>query len=249
MATNTPEWREFHRDFKGSYKGGISIPFIYVVRSDGESLFAGKGTVTVPEMGQILHQSLSQSGTCFSDQEIKRLIETTQRMADFRDEGEMDKSISLLRKVSKLGPPGAIPSYAQPAQQLNDLVNEIVEEGKSRLAPIEKSLKDAKNFDEAQKLKLISDFLEVSDQYLGLKPLRADFVRVKKAMRSEDDFRELQKGLETIEKSEMAKSKLSIERAIEKVQAIVDQRKTGALVDQAKQAIENLNQRLAEIDN
>ena len=59
-------------------------------------------------------------------------------------------------------------------------------------------------------------------------------------MRSQDDFRELQKGLETIRKTESAKSKSSIERAIEKVQAIVDQRKTGALVDQASRAIESL---------
>lgn len=248
MATNTPEWREFHREFKGSYKGSISIPFIYVIRSDGESLFAGKGTVTVPEMGQILHQSLSQSGRNFSDQELSRLIDTAQKMVEFREEGETDKSISLLRKVSKLGPPGAIPSYAQPAQQLNDLVNEIVEEGKARLVPIEESLKEVKEFNEAQKLKLISGFIEVSDQYLGLKPLRADFVRVKKAMRSEDDFRELQKGLETIQKSKSAKSKTSIQRALEKVQAIVDQRKSGALVDQANNAIESLKQRLAEID-
>ena len=248
MATNTPEWREFHRDFKGSFNGSVSIPFIYVVRSDGESLFAGKGTVTVAEMGKLLHQSLSQSGKYFSEQEIKRLTETVQTMTELRDEGETAKSISLLRKVSKLGPPGAIPSYAKPAEQLNSLVNEMVEEGRSRLTPIEESLKVAKDFDEAQKLKLISDFLEVSEQYQGLKPLRTDFVRIKKTMRSEDDFRELQKGQETIQKTESAKSKSSIERAIEKVQAIADQRKTGALADQASKAIEDLKQRLAEID-
>jgi predicted nucleotidyltransferase len=218
------------------------------VRSDGESLFAGKGMVAVPEMGQILHQSLSQSGRYFSDQELSRLIETAQKMAALRDDGETAKSISLLRKVSKLGPPGEIPSYAQPAQELNALVNEMVLEGRSRLTPIEESLTDAKNFDEAQKLKLISDFLEVSDQYQGLKPLRADFSRVKKAIRSEDDFRELQKGLETIRKTESAKSRTSIERAMEKVQEIVDQRKSGALVDQASKAIESLKKRLAEIE-
>ena len=37
MATNTPEWRQFHKDFKGSHTGSVSIPFVDVVRSDGES--------------------------------------------------------------------------------------------------------------------------------------------------------------------------------------------------------------------
>ena len=248
MATNTDEWREFHRDYKGSYNGSISIPFVYVVRSDGESLFAGKGMVTVPEMGQILHQSLSQSGRYFSDQDTNRLIDTAQKVATLRDEGETAKAIAQLRKVSKLGPPGEIPSFAKPALELNALVNEIAEAGRSQLAPIEVTLKSAADSTEEDKLKLISDYLEVSDQFKALKPLRADFSRVKKIMRKDEDFRDLQRGLEAIRKTESAKSKSSIERAIEKLQIIVDERKSGALVDRANAAIESLQQRLADID-
>ena len=248
MATNTEEWREFHRDYKGSYDGSISIPFVYVVRSDGESLFAGKGMVTVPEMGRILHQALSQSGRYFSDQDTNRLIVTAQKMATLRDEGETAKAISQLRKVSKLGPQGEIPSYAKPALDLNALVNEFVEAGKSQLKPIEEALESAASSSEAEKLMLIADYLKVASQFNGLKPLKADFARVKKIMRKHEDFRDLQRGLEIIRKTESAKSKTSIERAIEKAQKIVDQRKSGALVDQANEAIESLQRRLAEID-
>ena len=248
MATNTDEWREFHREYKGSYNGSVSIPFVYVVRSDGEPLFAGKGMVTVPEMGQILHKSLSQSGRYFSEQDTSRLVDTAQKMATLRDEGETAKAIAQLRKVSNLGPPGEIPSFAKPALELNALVNEIAESGRSQLAPIEEALKSAANSTEEDKLKLISEYLQVSDQYKALKPLRADFSRVKKIMRKEEDFRDLQRGLETIRKTESAKSKSSIERAIEKVQKIVDERESGALVDQAKSAIESLQQRLADIN-
>jgi len=249
MATNTKEWQEFHREFKGDHSGSVRVPFVYIIRSDGTTMFSGTGMMEVPEMGEVLHRTLGQSGRYFSERELSLLEDTKKKIAELQEAKDIKGAIALLRKVSKLGPLGEIPSYARPAMEMNELVAQMVNNGNDTLTSVVEKMESITSgigeaIPEDEKLQFLDQYLKASDDYSGLKPLKPYFAKMRKLLKKDDGLSTLLRDYRAVLKSKSAKSISAIKKAVTRMELIVRNRDSGALVDKANAVIGELQERL-----
>lgn len=245
MSTNTDVWQKFHREFKGNHSGSVSIPFMYIVRSDGTTMYTGSGMKEVPEMGQLLHEALGSSGKFLSEREVSVIAETKKNVEELLEAKDIKGAVAALKKVAKIGPLGEIPSYAEPAAAINEMVVQLAQDGQTALAPIAEQLESGKSgsgdkLKLTDKIKLLNDYLDIDNNYAALSPLKPNFKKVKALIRKDDGINELYRDLKSIRESELAKSPSSVNKALRKLEAIVDKRKSGEIADKARALIAKL---------
>jgi len=245
MSTKTDVWQDFHREFKGDHSGSVTVPFMYIVRSDGTTMYTGSGMKEVSEMGQLLHEALGSSGKFLSEKEVSVIAATQKKVEELLEADDIKGAIAALKKVAKIGPLGEIPSYAEPAAAMNAVVVKLAQDGQAGLVPIAEQLESGKSesgekLELSDKIKLLNDYLDIDDSYAALKPLKADFKKVKALIKKDDGINELYRDLLSIRKSESANSPSSVNKALRKLEAIVDKRKSGQVADMASALIKKL---------
>ncbi len=241
-------WQEFHREFKGDHEGTVPVPFVYIVRSDGTTMFTGSGMMEVPEMGKLLHKALNQSGKLFSEKELGKLVEANQKILAWREKGDIKQAVAQLRDVSQLGPPGEIHSFAKPAIELNATVTQLITEGRTALTSITANLEKAKSgtdpdVTDSDRVKWLSEYLKVRGDFAGLKPLKRDFTKAKKLIQKDDVLSGMKKDLEVILDADSANSKTSVKRALKKLNSVLEKRTQGEIFDKATAAIAKLKEK------
>lgn len=250
MSTSDKEWQKFHSDFKGDYKGSISVPFVYIIRSDGTTMYTGSGMMEVEEMGQVLHKTLGQSGKFLSEKDLYTLVETKKKVEELIEAEDAKGAVAALKKVLKMGPVGQIPSYAKAATEMNVVAGQLVSDGQAAVVPILEKMQTMTSEDsnsevsESDRVELLSSYLETSDSYAALKPLKPAFAKIKKLIKKDDDFDALLKDLRTIDRAQAAKTKTPIEKALVKLEGIMEKRTSGPIFDKASSAAEELKKKL-----
>lgn len=245
IETDSEEWGPFHNEYRDD-ESSFGIPYMYIVRSDGTRLWAGSASMEIPEMGKILHEKLGESGSVISASQAKLLMTTKEKIEELQELGDIDGAVAQLRKVAKIGPIGEIPSFAKAATEMNDVASALISKGQEQLTDVLKKLEAVKaDSPEADNVAMMSNFLDVTDTYYGLKPMKLDFMKARKMIKESDGLSALQRDLKTIRGSESVKSNSSIGKAIGKLELIIEKRESGKVVDIANARIAELKEKLS----
>ena len=178
-------------------------------------------------------------------------MQTHRKVLELQETGDIRSAIAQLRKIGKLGPMGEIPSYAKPVAELNTTVTQMVATGRESITPIAEKLMSGKSesaeaaessLTDADQVKLLWDYIKLSEDYKGFKPLRNDLAKINKLIGKDDDLSAKRRDLQTIFKSKSANTKSSIKRALKKLDGIVESHKEGQIADKASAAIDRLKE-------
>ena len=243
LDISTPEYKSFRANHPTV---GKTIPKIFVIRADGETMFAKATSLRGDSLFELLEASARHGGRILNEREIALLEKVRQKMVDLTEKGDIPGAVSQLKQIRKLGTPGEFASYAEPAIKLEQLVVELTTKGRESLKPINELLEQDDQTDEAELVAGLNNYLAMTDRYRGLKTLRDEFSHINKTISRDKNLRALFSGVKTIEKSQTARTENAIKRSVEKLDAIVAQRKTGPLSEQAKRLSEQLKKKLGE---
>ncbi|MEM8665990.1 MAG: SHD1 domain-containing protein [Planctomycetota bacterium] len=123
ITSNNPEWAKWSRLYP--IEGG-GIPRLYVIRADGEKLFAGIGSLPGDKLPLMMTATLRQAGRSFNDADavfLEQLVEKSQ--ASLADEKLLEAAITL-SAMTKIGSPDKLGSYAKPAIEAAELYEQLV---------------------------------------------------------------------------------------------------------------------------
>lgn len=132
IDADKPEWDTWYRKY-GAPKEATSLPFVYVLRSDGEKISLSSGYMETPEVRKLVMTQASKAGRVLSAQELASMDKALEaaKQADAKD--DIGAGIKALSSVKKLGVMGGAACYAKPVVEANSLVAEWTEKGRARL--------------------------------------------------------------------------------------------------------------------
>ena len=121
---------------------GNMLPFVYVVRADGEKLYSHSGILQSEELRDVLLSEAAKAGRSLSAKEtalVKKAIEEAKRA---RKKGDTGEAVKALLPLKKIGPLGNIDCFTGPGAEANQLVATLTEEGKTALGEVGEKLSD-----------------------------------------------------------------------------------------------------------
>jgi hypothetical protein len=126
-----PDWASWTKKYGAP--AGTTLPFVYVLRADGEKLFSHSGIMQGEEIRMVLLNQAASAGRTLSPKEaavVQKALEEAKRAHEKGDAGEAVKSLLPLKKLGLLG---TVNSYAKPAVDANQFIGELTKEGKAML--------------------------------------------------------------------------------------------------------------------
>jgi hypothetical protein len=130
ITDGNPGWNKWASTYQAEGRG---IPLLYVVRADGEQLYAKSGSLPGDALPQMLLTTLKQSGRTFSDAETE-LLQTSldEAKATLAKQDHMATAAALGR-LKRLGTPGELKSFSALALEADKLAQEVAEVGKKNI--------------------------------------------------------------------------------------------------------------------
>lgn len=237
LDVNSNEFRSWSKDLKETSKG-TGVPYIYVVRSDGETLYGGGGALPGDKLGMMLASTLQNSGRVLSAKEVDTLGTVVERYESSIEAGDIAGAVKALNKTGRMGVPGQIASYAKAANKVNELAKTAATEVVAKLEELGGSIESSETGDQLTAI-LASQKLE--SDYGSLKILKPEFSKFKKALGKNKEISQLVKEAKIISAANSASSKTAKKRALEKLQQLIDSTEIDAVKTTAKSALEELS--------
>ncbi len=223
LDVSSDEFRQWERDHPSE---GNSIPKLYIIRADGESLYAKSGSLTGDALPEMLATALESSGRVLNEAEAERLLDVFAEFKALKEENNISRAIKSLNKLKKLGYPGQIDSFASAAIEFNQLVTEMAEDYRSQLAELNENLISD---DKSQQLTSIIKYLHLRRKLTGFKLLKSDLVAFQKQLSRGSELRQLTREAKIIDAAIIAKSDSSKARTQTKLRDLVENTKLDAV--------------------
>jgi hypothetical protein len=131
LDVDEPAWQEWARQFPAE---GNTLPFLYVIRADGEKLYAKGGAPQGAELPQMLGGMRQQSGTELSAKQAEKLQAALTTANEAISAGDTAKAVATIVPAAVRG------SFAQPAVEATRLLETLTEQGKQAITEAESKL-------------------------------------------------------------------------------------------------------------
>lgn len=228
------EFRDWERAHPSE---GRSIPIIYIVRADGETLYAKSGSLGGDALPELLVQVLESSGRVLNESEVNKIADVTAEFKEQKTADNIPGAIKALNKLKRIGNPGEIPSYAASAVELNQLVVELAETYHAELVKLDEMLKGDV---EQDKLLSMMKFLELRRKLTGFKLLKEDFAAFQKQMSRGKELRQLSREAKIIDAAIIAKSPSSQTRTRTKLRELIDSTEIPSVKEYATETLKKI---------
>lgn len=129
-TSGNPEWQKWASTYRAKGKG---IPLLYVVRADGEQLYAKSGALPGDALPQMLLTTLNRSGRTFSDSETALLQASVDEAKAALAEQDHMATAAALGKLKPLGAPDALNSFSALALEADQMVQQVAETGNKNI--------------------------------------------------------------------------------------------------------------------
>lgn len=133
IDSTSDEWQEWERKFPSK---SDSIPIVYVIRADGESLYAQSGALEGLALGQLLTETLNRSGKLLNEQQLKKMADGVAEAAHAHEKGEIAEAVLGVMRYANSG------SYAEAALAADALAKKLVDEAHEKIKAADKQLHD-----------------------------------------------------------------------------------------------------------
>jgi hypothetical protein len=234
LDIDTDDYRQWRQDHASE---GSTIPKLFIVRSDGETLYGKSGSLPGDALPSMLLKALQHSGKIISADEAKTLTIAADRFEELTASGDIPGAIKALSKLNKLGTPGKFPSYATSAVRLNELVLQMADEVTTKLKEMSGKIEQAETSD---KLQVILDYLNIRDEYGSLKLIKAELTAFQKQLSSEKEISQLYREAKILDAARTAKSKSAQARAAEKLRDLIAETEIEAVKLAAEKLLKDL---------
>lgn len=237
LDVSSPEYAQWRRDHTPD---GNGIPQLFIVRADGETLYGRSGSLRGPDLPNMLIAALQNSGRILSAREAQSLSEAADKFTQEKEKGNFESAIKAISRVRKIGEPGQIPSYSEPALRVNRLVIETTEEVRNQLKELASQIES----DQADaKLKAMLGYLKLRQDFGALKMVKSDLAAFQKKYTAKEN-KQLAREAKIIVSADQANTKSKKTRAIEALTELINETEIEPVRKEAEKKLSELKQNL-----
>lgn len=220
LDTGSEVWQTWARKHKAEGKG---IPIVYVVRADGETLYANSGTLNDNQLKILLTAAMNNAGLVLGEKDVNILTEVTKQFQEFRLNGDPKSALKSLKPAKRyLGKSGQVGSYAKPAIDLNQEIRLLVQAANDSIQDVANQVEKAKEQSEEEQIRAIQKYLGIKDQYADLKPSKSELSRIYSNLRKNEQMKSLYDSIRILDMAAAAKSASQKSRYRDKLQKLLE---------------------------
>ena len=123
VTNNNPDWNKWARMYPVD---GNGIPRLYVIRADGEKLYAGVGSLPGEKLPLMMMSTLQQAGRSFSQPDADFMSAAVTKAKSELDQGNPFAAAVALSALTKFGSPENLNSFAKPAITASEIYTQLV---------------------------------------------------------------------------------------------------------------------------
>ena len=138
IDVDKPEWDAFRQKYGDA--GGSTLPFVYILRADGEKISVRSGYMTPPEVLTFVTKDAVKAGRGLTTKEFAQVEKALVAAKQADEKGDVAAGLKAFTGVRKLGVMGDKKCYAKPVVEANRLVDGWTEKGKASLKEAEDQL-------------------------------------------------------------------------------------------------------------
>lgn len=131
IDSNSEEWQAWERKYPSQ---GGSIPIVYMIRADGESLYAESNSLPGAELGLLLSQTLAKSGKMLSEAQLKKLADGVAAADKAHEAGDIAGAVLAAVRLAGSG------SFAEAALAADALAVKLADEAQQKIIAADKKL-------------------------------------------------------------------------------------------------------------
>jgi hypothetical protein len=230
LDTQGPEWRDWAGKFKHE---GSSIPIIFVIRADGESLYAKSGTKEGAELPRFLVEVRKLAGAALNSKQFKDLSAALEKAKKAHEDG--DQAIAV-REIGKFA---NTTSYAAVVKEGKEFATTLLEEAKAELEKAEQQLASSEDelLGAVSVLRIQRTFQPFKDVVKTALQLRSKFQKEKKQVMAQAELIDAAAKLEEIK---------SYDRATKAYQLVAQKFPNSPAAELAKERMEKMEEAKSE---
>ena len=241
IDTSSSAWQEWTQQHKAE---GNGIPIVYVVRADGETLYAKSGTLTNEQLIQLLAAARNDAGMVLGEKDAQNLVDVTRRFTAFKNAGDLKSAIKTLRQAKRyLNKAGLVNSYAQVALSLNQEIRTLNENAIKSINQVAESLAESKDKTEAERIGMLQKFMGLRDQYADLKSVKSGLSKIQSGIRSDKLLKPLYDSIKLLDMASGAKSSSQKLRYQEKLTTLIESTPSPIIKAQAESVLKTISQK------
>ena len=115
----------------------LSYPYVFIVRSDGETIYGNGGLTAQTKLIPLMESALQTSGRILNAREAETLSGSAERFVNLSGSGDIVGAIKAINRAGRVGVPGQIPSFAQSAVEVNKLVTDTATKAMTKLQELD----------------------------------------------------------------------------------------------------------------
>ena len=123
VTNNNPDWAKWARLYPVD---GNGIPRLYVIRADGERLYAGVGSLPGEKLPLMMLSTLQQAGRSFSEPDAALMNTAVNKTKTQLDQGNLFAAAVALSALTKFGSPDNLNSFAKPAVTAGEIYTQLL---------------------------------------------------------------------------------------------------------------------------
>ena len=207
LDTADPSFQAWAQRFPSE---GQTIPKVYIIRADGEALYAKSGPLTGAALPQLLSTLRAQAGLALTAKQAQKLTDAVSTAKSSLESGDVAKA------VETMAPFAAVESYAEPAIEAKTLLTKMNEDAAAKAREAAGKLAS-----ETEALDGAIALAQASREYKKLPQAVKAINEAKKKPSKDAKIRELllQGGL--IDKARSLAKRKNLEKAVEAFELIV----------------------------
>lgn len=234
LDTASKEYSRWRQDHK--YEGR-TIPILFIVRADGETLYGKSGSLQGDDLPKMLTRALEHSGRILNAKEATTLSKAVTSFEEHKSAGDLPKAIKALNGVGRIGVPGQIASFATPASKVNEVAISTAKGVVENLQTIRETLDSGEK--DAQ-LDAILDSMKLKSDFGALKILKPELAKFQKELGKKKDLSQLVRESKVIHTAKSATSKSQKVRAKTKLKELIDSSEIDEIKTLAQSTLDEL---------
>lgn len=175
ITDGNPQWNQWARKYPVNQN---AIPILYVIRADGEKLFAAAGSLTGDQLPQMMSAALQNAGRIFSDAEAIAIEKAVRASESALESQNVLAAATSLASLNALGTLESIGSYAEPALNVESQFEQLRTAMEARIQSATDELIESEN-----PLSAIVALLEVEAAMKAMPTSKAKASEVAKELR------------------------------------------------------------------
>jgi len=218
-------------------------PYLFIVRSDGETLYGNGGLTSQTDLIPLMESALETSGRILNVREAETLSKAAEQFQYLSESGDTVGAIKALSKAGRIGTPGQIPSYADSAVKVNMLVKGMATEVMTKLQELDSAIESG---EPDERVEAILASMQLTSDYGGLKVLRPEITKFKKKLGKNKELSQLIKEAKVITTAVSATSKTAKKRAVDNLQKLIDSSEIDKIKGKAQAVLDDLKPQIQD---